>query len=145
MYLRASSPIRASPQIPPPSCSMRSWCVRSRAYNPNLTLVMQNLSYPATREQALKMLGNATSRRDHLNREQELAHARHQAAKNKAKLRGLQARNARKALRAANYYVSCVRSAIGNSKHKGLLLCTDMRCATDVGSDTGESRSTPHT
>ena len=89
------------------------------------------------------MLGNATSRRDDLNREQELAHARFQAAKNKARLRGIQASNAKKALRAANFYVLRVRLAIGNSKHKEVLSLAERR-NTVVESDIDASKFTSY-
>jgi hypothetical protein len=87
------------------------------------------------------MLGKATSRRDTLNRQQDLARARYQAAKNKARLRSIQATNATKALRAADFYVSRVRMAIINSKHKEVLSHVERRqnMNTVVESDFGES------
>jgi hypothetical protein len=67
------------------------------------------------------MLGDARSRRDNLTREKETANARYRAARFKAKLRGLEAKNAKKALRAADFYVSRVLWVIGESRHKEVL------------------------
>ena len=67
------------------------------------------------------MLGDATARRDKLNLEKQAANARYRAARFKAKLRGSEAKTARKALRAADFYVSRVEWVVGKSRHKDVL------------------------
>jgi hypothetical protein len=72
------------------------------------------------------------SRVDDLEREQVAANARYRAAKSKAKLRSLEAKNARKASQVAGFYVSRLRWTISKGAYKEVLSIVGPGCRADI-------------
>ena len=72
------------------------------------------------------------SRVNDLDRVQEAAHARYRAAKSKAKLRGLEAKNARKAFQVAGFYMSRLQWEISKGAYKEVLSIVGPGCRADI-------------
>ena len=72
------------------------------------------------------------SRVDELEREQVAANARYRAAKSKAKLRSLEAKNARKAFQVAGFYQSRLRWTINKGAYKEVLSIVGLSCRAGI-------------